>query len=304
MPVMVTGVSDASAIGSGSGTIAYSSGAAFDASKDTTVAVLGSAIATKNNLTVGSTFTAYGGQTITVVGIYNTANTFGNNGVYVPLATLQRLSGQAGAVTNTTVTIDSSDNLTSATDSIKTQLGTAADVTNSADVAAATTQPLQSVASVALFSLLGALVAGAVIILLTMLMIVRERRREIGVMKAIGASNLKIMWQFIVESITLTTLALIVGVGIGIAAAAPLTTALVDNSATTSSNPQQAPGPGGGFRGFGRASQQTVGSIQTSVGTSTLLYGVGATLLIAILGSAVPAFMISKVKPADAMRSE
>ena len=36
-------------------------------------------------------------------------------------------------------------------------------------------------------------VAGAIIIFLTMMMIVRERRREIGVLKAIGASNVNVV---------------------------------------------------------------------------------------------------------------
>ncbi len=303
MPVTITGTTDVSAIRTqGTNILTWTSGAMFDAGKDDTVAVVGKAIAEKNNLTIGSTFTAYSGTTFKVVGIYDAGNTFNNNGVYVPLSTLQRLSNQTGSITNTIVTVDSSDNLVDTTTAIKNQLGTAADVTNSADVAAATIAPLESVASIALFSLIGAVVAGAVIILLTMLMIVRERRREIGVMKAIGSSNLGIMWQFVVEALTLTSLALLVGAGIGIVAATPLTTALVDSS--TSSTSQQAEPGTGRPRGFGQAGQQAIRNIQSSVGTNTLLYGVGATLLIAILGSAIPAFMISKVKPADAMRNE
>ncbi|MEO5948827.1 MAG: FtsX-like permease family protein [Candidatus Saccharimonas sp.] len=305
-PVTVTGVSDASAIGSGSGTITWKSGAAFDGSSTENIAVLGSAIAEKNSLAVGSTFTAYD-TTVKVVGIYTTSNTFGNNGVYMPLATLQTLSDQAGSITSSTVTIDTSDNLATATSAVKTALGSSADVTNSQDIADATTKPLESVKQIALFNLIGAIVAGAVIVLLTMLMIVRERRREIGVMKALGSSNLKIMWQFVVESLTLTTMALIIGTGIGIAAATPLTNALVDNSSsstttTTITTPQR--GEPGGFRGFGQASANVVNNIQTSVGIATLATGVGATLLIAVLGSAVPSFMISKIKPADAMRNE
>jgi len=305
MPVTVTGVSDTSSIGGGSD-ITWQDGEAFDASSDEDVAVIGSAMATKNSLSVGSTFTAYSGTTIKVVGIYKTDDTFNNSGVYVPLKTLQRLSEQTDAITSSTVTVDSSDNLATATSDIKTTLGSSADVTNSQDVADATVKPLESVKQIALFSLIGAVIAGAVIILLTMLMIVRERRREIGVMKAIGSSNLKIMWQFIVESITLTAMALVIGTGIGIVAATPLTNALVDNSSTstTTTESRGMGGPGGALRGFGQASASVVSNIQTSVGMATLLSGVGATLLIAVLGSAVPSFMISKIKPADAMRNE
>lgn len=308
MPVTVTGISDDSAIASGT-TITWQSGEAFDGSSSDTVAVLGSAIAEKNDLSVGSTFTAYD-TTITVVGIYTTDNAFNNNGVYLPIATLQTLSDQAGSITSTTVTVDSSDNLASTTTAIKEVLGDAADVTNSQDVADATVKPLESVKQIAFFSLIGAVVAGAVIILLTMLMIVRERRREIGVMKAIGSSNLKIMWQFVVESITLTAMALVIGTGIGIAAATPLTNALVDNSSTTTTSSARGErgggmgGPGGALRSFGQAGVNVAQNIQSSVGITTLAYGIGATILIAVLGSAVPSFMISKIKPADAMRNE
>ena len=307
MPIMVTGVSDARTIGGGLSSLTWTEGAAFDASEDTDVAVIGSAIAAKNNLSVGSTFTAYSGTVVTVVGIYKTENTFSDNSIYFPLTTLQRLSGQTESISATTVTVDSSDNLATTTDAVKTTLGTAADVTNSQDVANATTKPLESVKQIALFNLMGATVAGAVIILLTMLMIVRERRREIGVMKAIGSSNIGIMWQFIIEALTLTTAGLVVGIAIGVAAAAPLTTILVDNSTSSTMTQSQGGRPGGGpggFRGAGRAAQAAVQSIQTSVGATTLAAGVGATLLIAILGSAVPALMISNIKPADAMRSE
>ena len=168
-------------------------------------------------------------------------------------------------------------------------------------------KPLESVSSVALFSLIGAIAAGAVIILLTMVMIVRERRREIGVMKAIGSSNIGIVRQFIAESVTLTALALVLGLGIGIVAATPITDALVTNSnattatTTTSSRPTGGPGM---MRDFGAASQQAVKNITASVGLQTLALGLGAAFLISILGSAVPAFLISKIKPAEAMRNE
>lgn len=305
MPIMVTGVSDNSAIESGS-TITWKSGAAFDATADKDIAVVGSGMATKNNLSVGSTFTAYG-ATISVVGIYDAGTTFGNNSVYFPLATLQRLSSQAGAITATTAYVDSSDNLASATSAIKSDLGTAVDVTNSQDTADATAKPLESVKTITLWSTIGAVVAGAVIILLTMMMIVRERRREIGVMKAIGASNVKIMGQFIVEAITLTVLGLIIGIIIGVAAAAPLTKTLIQTSSSTSTTTAGQAGPGGfggGARSFGSAGRQVVQNVTASVGSSTLAMGVGAAVLIAIIGSAVPSFAISKIKPAEAMRNE
>ena len=267
------------------------------------MAVVGKALAEKNNLSVGSTFTAYS-KTVKVVGIYDTGNTFSNAGLIMSLSALQRLSSRPKEVTSATATVDSIDNIDSAVTAIKSTLGDKADVTNSQESAKTTIAPLENVKSISLFSLLGALVAGSVIILLTMMMIVRERRREIGVMKAIGSSNLKTMFQFMSEAVTLTFLGLIVGLIIGVAASNPITKVLVNNS-TSSSTSQTAPRPGqGGPGGFGRNSLTSVRNVKASVGLDILGYGVASAFIIAIVGSALPALFISKIRPAEVMRAE
>ena len=181
---------------------------------------------------------------------------------------------------------------------------------SSEEAATTAIAPLENVKTIALYSYVAALIAGAVIILLTMVMIVRERRREIGVMKAIGSSNATTMVQFMVESITLTLLGLVVGLLIAVATATPITTALVQTS--SSSSTQQA-GPGGGFGGgmrrsfganFGNAAGAGFRTIKTSIGWSLLGEGVAAALAIAIVGSAVPAYFISRVRPSEVMRAE
>ena len=306
--ITVTGIEDAtSQTVWGGSSVTWESGEAFDGESSKKVAVVGKAIAEKNDLKVGDTFEAYDTK-LTVVGIYDAGTTFANNGVFVPLATLQNLSDQDDSITSMTATVDSVDNLSSATTAIQKALGDDADVTNNQETTQNAIAPLESVSTIAMFSLIGALVAGSIIILLTMIMIVRERRREIGVMKAIGSSNVGIVSQFVIESVTLTACALVVGLGIGVAASTPVTNVLVSNSSSSSQSQQSPGGMGGNMRGgpggFGRASAQTLQNISSSVGVETIAYGLGATLLIAILGSAIPALLISKVKPAEAMRSE
>ncbi len=305
--VTISGTDDMSKASTfGGSTVEWTAGEVVDATADKEEAVVGKALAEKNDLSVGDTFTAYSTK-LTVVGIYDAGTDFANNGVFTSLAALQRISDQADSVTGATVTVDNVDNLETTTKAVSTALGDTADVTNSQETVELLVSPLEGVRNIALFSLIGAVIAGAVIILLTMIMIVRERRREIGVMKAIGASNVGIMKQFIAESITLTTLALVVGTVIGVAASAPLTSLLVDTSSSTS---QTAGGPGQGGPGRGMTvggfgmGRQALEDIESSVGIKTLAAGVGATLLIAILGSAIPSLMISKIKPAEAMRSE
>ncbi len=309
-PVIVTGTNDIAATAAFSGSTAtFTGGQAIDAGKDANEAVVGKALAEKNSLKVGSTFTMYSAE-IKVVGVYDTGNTFANSGLVVSLPALQRLSSQTGSVTTAIAEVNSVDNLDSVVTAIKATLGDKADVVSNQDTAKQAVEPLQNGKSISLFSLIGALVAGAIIILLTMMMIVRERRREIGVMKAIGASNLSVTTQFISEAITLTILGMVVGLLIGIAAANPITKVLVNNSTSSSQTAQQGPGVGPPaearrlLRDFGNNSLTNLRAIKTNVGLDIVGYGIVSAFAIAIVGSAVPAFLISKVRPAEIMRAD
>jgi putative ABC transport system permease protein len=155
-----------------------------------------------------------------------------------------------------------------------------------------------------------------------MLMIVRERRREIGVLKAIGASNLRVIGQFMVEAVTLTILAAVVGILIGMVAADPITKTLVNNSTNTSTSQTAAVGGpgGGGFgirtgaatgapsfvrrgQGLGRVSSN-ITNIHAVVSFSIVLYGIATALLIALVGSGIASWTIAKIRPAEVMRTE
>lgn len=312
-PVTLIGTNNPTAAISSSGeTGKITSGTAFATNATDNVAMIGSALADKNNLKVGSTFTAYGKE-VKVVAIYESGTRFGGNQVLMPLSVVQTLSSQAGQLTGVTLTVDSIDNIASVSASAKQIMGDTGDTTDSQSQVNAAVEPLQNIQTISLYSLIGAVFAGAIIILLTMIMIVRERRREIGVLKAIGGSNITVMGQFIVEAVTLTLLGAIVGIGFGIAAAAPITNALISSSSTTSTG--MAGGPegmrmGGGMmmrsgpEGAGRALRQSVENIQVNVGWDIILYGIGAALIIAIIGSALASIFISKVRPSEVMRAE
>ena len=306
-PVIVLGTTNPSNLSNtqGGGTFTLKSGSVFAGTSTDKVALIGTSLAAKNNLTAGSTFNAYG-QPVKVVGIFSSGNTFSDNMVVLPLATMQQLSAQPNDITSATATVDSISNLDAATTAIKNQLGSAADVTSSNDRAQQIIAPLQNVQTISLYSLIGAVAAGAVIILLSMIMIVRERRREIGVLKAIGASNARVVGQFISEAVTFTMLGAVLGIIGGIVAGNPITSLLVTNSASTASAAPAAFGGTGGFGGRAafRGISRNIQSIHAAVGWSIILYGLAAALIIAVAGSAIAAFTIAKVRPAEVMRGE
>ena len=283
----------------GGGTFTLNSGSVFASNSSADTALVGTSLATKNNLKVGSTFTAYG-TTITVVGIFDAGNTFSNSQLIMPLATVQTLSSQVGDLTSVTLNVDSIANVASVTSAAQKALGSAADVTNAAAQAQTTIAPLQNIQTISLYSLIGAVGAGAIIILLTMIMIVRERRREIGVIKAIGASNIKVMLQFTFEALTLTFLGAVVGILLGVVAGNPITHLLVTNSTTSATTGGTGAVRAGG-RGFGFI-RNNVSSIHAAVGWSIILDGLVAALIIAVVGSALSSFFIAKIRPAEVMR--
>lgn len=300
----VTGTTDPNSISTNGSSLNITSGTTIDGDSNDLIALIGNDLAVKNNLVVGNTFTAYS-QTITVQGIFKTDNKFQDSGVIMPLATVQTLTNQAGSVNSIVAKIDSGDNVSSTVATLKTTLGDKADIVSQAEQAAASVSSLESIASLALAGVVGATIAGAAIVLLAMIMIVRERRREIGVIKAIGGTNQKVITQFITEALTLTIIGSIVGLALGILVSGPMTNSLV--SSNQSSNPSSTSStrtPGEFVRGSFGQINKNITQVTSSITPTVFMIAIGATLLIAIIGSAVPAWFIARISPAEVLRTE
>jgi putative ABC transport system permease protein len=242
----------------------------------------------------------------------------------MPLATVQTLASAANQVTSATVVVNTIGNVASVDKAITKSLGSTADVTSTQAATQSQLAPLNSVRTISTYTLIGAIIGAAIILLLSMLMIVRERRREVGVLKAIGAPNRSIITQFISESTTFTVLGAIVGFVAGVLISSPITSALVSANGGSSSNAGgfvRNAGGGGAFRGAGSGFtppsgavtggqfrfggiSNTLTQIHTSAGWSTLVFAFVAAIVIAALGSTVAAATIVRIRPAEVLRSE
>ncbi len=138
-------------------------------------------------------------------------------------------------------------------------------------------------------------VAGA-IVLFIMLYTVRERTREIGTLKALGASSRSILGQFILEGILLSLIAGIVGIAIGTVGATTFANLLLPAPTQAGNSTVSQTGVS-----IGEASSA---SISVAITPELVLFGLGVSVLLGALGSLYPAWRAARTRPAEAMRYE
>ncbi|MDQ1057481.1 putative ABC transport system permease protein [Arthrobacter globiformis] len=284
-----------------------------DYTAESTKALLGTTLAEKNNLKVGSTFTI-NSKTFTVAGLFDAGTAFGNNALYVTLPTAQTLAELPGELSTMIVTVDSMEHVGAAKTALQNALGTdKADVTQGQRNLETAVTSLDSVKNISMVAFIAALGTAGLIILLIMVMLVRERRREIGVLKAIGAPNRTIGLQFVLEALVLVALGSVVGAVIASFASGGIVSALVSSSTSTTAAPAGQRGGGfagaaGGFPGgqggpFGGASQLLT-SVTASVSPEILAAGIAAVFGVAIIGALVPALLTARIRPIEVLRGE
>ncbi len=123
------------------------------------------------------------------------------------------------------------------------------------------------IAGVAAISLL----VGGIGIMNVMLVSVTERMHEIGIRKAVGATNRQIMGQFMIESAVLSLTGGVIGIGVAFLAD------LIIRAFT---------------------------DLQPSIGWQIVVLATGVSLLVGIVFGTVPAIKAARKAPIDALRSE
>jgi putative ABC transport system permease protein len=117
-------------------------------------------------------------------------------------------------------------------------------------------------------------IVGILMIFGIMFYTVRERTREIGVLKALGFSNADVLRQFMLEGLYFGFLGGLIGIALGAATYSFLGPALLDTEANV------------------------------TLEISYLAIGLAAAALVGALGSAYPAWMASRISPMEALRHE
>jgi putative ABC transport system permease protein len=200
------------------------------------VAVLGATTASDLGLdasSIGSTIQV-GGLPFTVIGILQPKGGSGfqnpDDQVLVPLAAVSKYFVAGDAIRTIGVSVVSDDRMTEVTNAITALLRDRHELAaaDAADFQVFNqTQLLDAASSISatLTLLLGgiasiSLIVGGIGIMNIMLVSVRERTREIGIRKAVGARGRDILAQFLIEALTLSLLGGLIGIALGLAVSA------------------------------------------------------------------------------------
>lgn len=305
---------------------------------DTKAAVISSSYAKDKSLKVGSTVSLGGSDTeATVVGILSSASSQSASDVYIPLSLAQSLSSDVtGKVTTIYVKSGNADQVSTVAAALKKTVS-GATVSTQADLAGSISGSLASAAGwitgFGRWLTIGILALAFLLASLFTVASISRRTRELGTLKAIGWSNVRVLGNITAETLIQAVLGGLVGLIIGAGAIVGINAAKIslDSSTTpTFSTSQQAGGaagaPGGGAGSAPGAASGESGANQTGTGSraagarsrtataakTTLTLspsagaiglGVGASVLGGLVAAGAGSVKVSRLRPAAALRS-
>ncbi len=260
----------------------FLNGAAVD--HNLRVAVLGATTADNLSLTessIGSTILV-GGLPFQLIGILQPkgGSTATDDQVLIPLSTVHELFVGSDNVSAIGLSATSQDEIATVSAEITTLLEQRHGITNGVDDFTIATQAqllgtVSSVSDVLTLLLAGiasiSLLVGGIGIMNIMLVSVRERTREIGIRKAIGARGRDILSQFLVEALALSLAGGVIGIGAGVLASFAI----------------------GAYAGWGFI-----------FNPATVVVAVGFSLVVGIVFGVWPASQAARLDPVVALRYE
>jgi len=176
-------------------------------------------------------------------------------------------------------------------------------------------KPVEGLKDVMVKFVIVILLLGAIILALLSTIAIRERKYEIGVLRAMGMKKSKVAAGLLSEVVMITLVCLILGLGSGIAIAQPVSDMLLDNQlkqieSESGNNNMMAYGPGGNvMRGAGVGGMRMIGGpgmnspaealkeMDVSIDIFTVCEIILVSLLLAIIASIAGIAHVTKYEP-------
>ena len=147
-----------------------------------------------------------------IIGMYASGYTFGDLQLFMPMETFRSIYGIDHGISWLFVNVDSVENVPLVARRLEQTVGDVADILAPESAAVFTANTSRTVSQLTRVGGILAIALMVIVVFFVLLMMVRERAREIGTLKAIGASNSGVTAQFLTEAVALTLL----GGGVGL----------------------------------------------------------------------------------------
>jgi putative ABC transport system permease protein len=265
------------------------------------IAIIGGQLSELQDADVGDSINLSGAE-FEVVGTFSAGTRSGNTTAIVPYDVAKEAFNVSGPHM-VYVTADSVGNVEAVVKDLRETLGEDFDVVGPSDESDAVQDSIDAIRANSQFGAFIALVTGIAVMIFIMILITRERFREIGVLKAIGFRNSKIIAQLMTESMTLAALGFVVGLLI-VALVGPSISSIMVDSGTQDEVTDDGKSGGGKGGGGKSAGTSPVTEVEFKLDPTLLIVTLGMALLLGILGSLYPVLQAIRLKPAEALRYE
>jgi len=171
--------------------------------------------------------------------------------------------------------------------------------------------PMLSMKSAVMTFSIVILVLGAIVLALISFLVVRERKYEVGVLRAMGMERGKVAFGILTEAVIMTTLCLVIGLGIGGATAQPIANNLLENRVVAAETRAEELGQniGGSVVVFGGQMQMehSIGyrpesEITVGLSTDVIFQIIAITLGLAALSGIIGVAVITRYEPLKILR--
>ena len=312
------------------GTSKITSGSMITKDDEENHVVISEELATQNDSEVGDEITFYlpSDSSITytfeITGIFETtddsaSDDFMNmnalnaqNQIYTTVTAINNIleDDDSSNSLNATIYLKNQDDLEAYTEEVKDKgLSDYYTLSNNTDEITSTLTPIKTISNFSMTFLIIILIVGAIILAVINILNIRDRKYEIGVLRAIGMSKTKLILSLLTELFIVTVIAFIIGIIGGKLLSQPVTNKMLENEINSQQVQTENTRENFGGRGFERpnerrATQNYEDSLTVTLDAKTIIILFSFGLILVIVSGSASAIFITKYNPNQILRNQ